>query len=330
MELRTTFDNSALDNYRRCPRYYYYRDIRHWVTDTKKTALAFGGAWGKAQDAIWGTAKRGGPADVNEVLDAGLDAWRIAWAADGMPPPEDFDKDLEKAMQPRTPRTASNMIEAYVEERWNLLSDPAVELVDTERAFEVPLNFPAPLEHVTYTGLLDKTLRIDERLVVFEHKTTSLYKVGGPFRAAFTDHFSPNSQIDGYLYAMTQLYPDDDAVVWVDGALVHKVETGFMVIPIEKQLEQLAAWHYDTWSWINRLLDDMMQLRTVDPGVPNMEAFPKNCNSCYAFNTSCPYMDLCRVWANPVGQETPPGFHEEIWNPLDRSDKPPLKVREVV
>ena len=57
--------------------------------------------------------------------------------------------------------------------------------------------------------------------------------------------------------------------------------------------------------------------REKEPG-PYLAAFPKNTNSCFSYGRPCPYIELCKGFANPEVHEHPPvGFVESEWSPFD-------------
>lgn len=151
------------------------------------------------------------------------------------------------------------------------------------------------------------------------HNTTTSYKKDGPFRADFVDSFTPNSQIDGYLYAGHSMFKDKMQGVWVDASLVHKtVHDGFMFIPVERQLPQLDAWLWETHYYIDQIEGNLSVLEErKNAGVNYLAAFPKNTGSCSNFG-GCQYADICRSVANPALLDEPPlGFKFEHWSPFD-------------
>ena len=314
-----TYDNTVLSNFKRCPRYYYYRDILNLVPEALSTPLVFGSAWGKALDAVWTSVGASPRLSLSDVYDNGVAAFNAEWSKAGLP--LDLDKMLERELSPRTPQTAAAMLAAYLDERRNLLESAETELIGIEQSFIIPLDTK---EGIYYCGLLDKLLRHHGKILCIDHKSTAQYKKEGYFKSIFMDSFSPNSQVDGYLYALHYLFPEEDPAVWIDAALVHKAETGFTIVPIEKQLAHLQAWRWEALYWIRAVQQEKLKLRFVEPSSPFMDAFPRNTNNCFAYMTACPYMDICRAWTNPVGQEVPPGFRVEQWKPLERTDKPPL------
>ena len=309
------YDNTRISDYRRCPRYFYYRHIRGWApAGSPRAALVFGGAWHAAMDSLWSNISKG-IKDKDQLVEDAYGAFVQHWTEEGLPDPRNLSYEEQKGMLPRTPMVGMEMILSYLEKRVNLIS--TCEVMDIERPFIVPLTPDDPT--LFYVGRIDKVMRYQGRIYGIEHKTTTAYKVDGHFRSTFLESFSPNSQVDGYLYTLHMSFPDDKiGGVWVDAALVHKEDhEGFQFIPIDRQMPMLDSWLYDVNDWIERIEADKAKLERVKGSDPYMAAFPKNTNSCFDFNQSCIYLYLCKAKPNPHGESVPPGFEESPWDPLE-------------
>ena len=305
------YDNTRVSTFKTCPRKFFFRHVKHWVADGNKAALAFGAAWHSAQEVIWPAMIKGLP--KNEIAKLAFIAFVQEWTDQGFPHPDEIGYELEKELAPRTPGTAFEMILDYIDNRIPKVKD--LELISVERPFIVPLD--PDDDSVFYVGKIDKVVRQRGKVRAVEHKTTTLYKKDGGFRSTFIDGFSPNSQVDGYLYALHMLWPGQVQGVWIDGALVHRNETAFMFIPVEKQEDQLHSWLWETRYWIDQIQAHKAALEECSPEDPFMAAFPRQTGSCQDYNTNCEYRDICRFKANPLSiTEVPGGFHEEVWDPL--------------
>ena len=64
------YDNTRLAAFRKCPRYYYYRHVRHWEALESKVALSFGKAWHAAMEYIWPAIIR--QDDKTDIMKKGL------------------------------------------------------------------------------------------------------------------------------------------------------------------------------------------------------------------------------------------------------------------
>lgn len=312
------FDNTRVQDFKTCPRLYYFRHVLGWQPDgTVRLPLAFGSAWHKAMETVWqlGTAKLG-PGEAlrrkAEIVDAAHEAFLAEWQKAGLPRRLTYEE--EKDMAPRTPMVAQGMLIQYIDKRWSMLRDPDLKLLSVEKPFIVSLS-PDPGDDLFYVGRIDKVVALRGKVLAIEHKTTTQYRVNGPFRAAFIDSFSPNAQVDGYAFALHSLF---EAVggIWVDAALVHRSENACMIIPVERRREHLDAWLWEVHYWIAMIQQNLDLLAEVATGDSYMAAFPKQTASCFNYGSACAFLNVCKAWPNPKGREPPPSYHEERWDPL--------------
>lgn len=307
------FDNTRLKSFRSCPRKYYFRHIRHWVSDEKALPLTFGLCWHEAVDTVWRLASTNWPDD--KIVKTAMAAFLSKWEEEGMTPWQDISLEDEKQMNPRTPGVAAEMLNEYVKVRRPFIQKK--ELLEVELPFAVPVG----RENEMYVGRMDKVFRDpDVGIIVGEHKTTTSYKKGGPFRSDYIESWSPESQIDGYLHAAHMMYGKEARYVYVDAALVHKeVHDGFKFIPINRQLSQLDAWLWETHYIMEEIAHNRELLFEKDHSQESyLAAFPKNTNSCYEYMRPCPYLDLCKMVSNPETLTEPPeGRIVEKWSPFE-------------
>lgn len=310
------YDNSRISNFKRCPRYYLYRDIYDWTPDRKAIPLVFGSGWHAGMDVIWRRHKDGKD-QFNSIVEEAMVAFLGEWTHAGLPPPDEMSPDDIDEYLPRTPMVAEEMFYNYLEERQHIFKHPSFELLEIEQPFAVPLG---PVDDsLWYVGRIDKTFRYNKRIIFGEHKTSTAYKKDGPFRAEFIDGFNPNSQIDGYQYRGHMEYGKEFGGVWVDAALVHKtVHDGFQIIPIEKQFSQIDAWLWETHNWIDQIeLNKSVLKDRGDLDIPYLAAFSKNTGSCGNYG-GCGFADLCRTVSNPAKlHDVPLGYKFEHWSPFD-------------
>lgn len=306
------YDNTRITAFKECPRKYYYRHVRDWRREGTATALIFGLSWHEAMDIVYAMAHS--DATDSEITDAAHAEFCKTWEEQGLTPWHLIDVELENEIAPRTPGIAKEMIRNYIKERRDFIRKCTV--VDIERPFMVPL---FPDENIYYIGRLDKTLGLNGRIIIVEHKTTTAYKVQGNFRTDYLESWSPNSQVDGYLHAAHLCYQQDKIELWVDAALVHKkIHNGFKYIPVSRLTAMLDVWLSETRHWIDGIQRELKNLTAEKQmGVQVMKSFPKNTSSCSNF-AGCSYRDLCKVLVNPEElAEAPLGYVEEKWEPFD-------------
>lgn len=310
------YDNTRISDYRRCPRYYFFRHVRHWSPPGASIPLIFGGAWHDAMDKVWPYAKAG--TDYMEVVDRAYDAFVHKWVGEGMPHPSEIDMEMAKALSPRLPSIAKEMLYAYVHSRGKTIKE--FDLLEVERPFAVPLD--PDDDTLFYVGRIDKVVMDSKTIRGIEHKTTTSSKMNSTkeprIRGMYLESYSPNSQVDGYAYALHLLYPNAQSVdVWVDAALVHKSGDDFQYVPVSRTMQQLDSWLWDTRRWIANIEADIQRYALAEPSDPYMAAFPKNTNACFDFNTACPFLELCKSRPNPKTWDQPPGeYIKKEWDPL--------------
>jgi hypothetical protein len=253
---------------------------------------------------------------LRATIDAAYAAFVAEWVSNALPHPDELGPDEIEDFLPRTPQVALEMLHAYIPARRHIFTDPSFKLISIEQPFAVPL---APDDDTTwYVGRLDKVFEYRGKVYVGEHKSTSFYKKDGYFRQEFLDMFNPNSQIDGYCYALRHLYGDRAAGVWIDGALVHKLyHDGFIFIPETRTHEQLDGFLWTAWSYIDQIRGNQLALtERRDPSAPYMPAFPMNTSACGNYG-GCEFRSICQVVPNPESlSEVPLGFKVENWSPF--------------
>lgn len=311
------YDNTRISDFRRCPRFFFFRHVMGWKRKGAfEDALAFGGGWHAAMDVLWRGIADG--KSRSEVISEAFVAFCKYWIEAGMPHPDEIDMEVARQLGARTPMNARDKLEGYWDSRFSTIRD--LEILEIERAFAVPLD---PNDQTLfYIGRIDKIVKPSKsRIRGIEHKTTTSVRLNTAkdhvINGNYLESFSPNSQVDGYSYALHLLFPDLRQDVWVDATLVHKVGEDFQFIPVERQMQQLDAFLFDTHWWTGKIEEEKAALQEVDSGDRIMAAFPKNTSSCFDFNRPCPYIDICKSRANPTSwNETPPGYKEEFWDPL--------------
>lgn len=322
------YDNTRLDDAKRCLRFYYFRHVRHWKSTREgRLPLIFGSGWHAAMDRLWETTALRKPRNV--IIESAFGAFITAWIKEGGPPPHEIDLALSTEMLPRTPAVALEMLEDYLEKRMRNIQE--LEILEIERPFAVPLS-PTD-DTLFYVGRMDKIVRPTKSSVRgYDHKTTTSMRLDHTRKVQrispqHLDSYSPNSQMDGYLYALHLLYPEESRAgkinVYADVALVHKVGQDTQFVPVDKQIGHLDAWLWDAHYWIGQIEQQREALDKVKPDDKYMAAFAKETRSCFDFNSACPYLELCKSRPNPESWDVAPaGYVENKWDPLDHIGTP--------
>jgi len=182
-------------------------------------------------------------------------------------------------------------------------------LIAAELPFAVPLDPDNP--HRFYVGRLDKVYKENGFYWVGEHKTNSLYSIKLGMQTGFTESFDPDSQIDGYSFALKMLFGAKTMGVNVDAALVHKTHHDiFMFIPINKAVSHSNEWLEDTNYWWDRI-DHANSIQQY------ARSAPKACRTVYG---PCEYKNVCmytvRTKDLDVESACPSGYKVEKWEPF--------------
>ena len=295
------FDNSTLDSMRVCPRRYYYSKVRRWKADRNALPLVFGSSWHASMDYLWAhpTAK------VEKVFEEGfLKEWNKS---------EFADSDLFDTF-PRTPARAFDMLKKYIE-RYQSWLENNIKVIEIEKAFIVPLS--ESHQELFYIGKWDKLYKEGNFYHIVDHKTSS------SFANTWLNSWSPNGQVDGYLYAGHMEYGDLFKSVMIDGALVSKTTIDFRRVPIERQIDMLDNWKWEVLDLIEQIIyyeDRLVEIRASGDTEKFLHTFPKCTTSCTSYYGTCPYMDLCKFVPNPEVYENsdmPEGFIEDNWKPFN-------------
>lgn len=277
--------NSRLGTAKACMRKLFFNYEKKLIGSKRAIPLDFGLAWHKAMDKLWEMYCWEGIRDRNEIVRMAFDEFTKEWKVLGNPYPIPLEQEREYL--PRTPGVALEMLYGYYDLRAdNYMSK--VKLISIEEPFAVPIDPSDPTKF--YVGYLDKVVSEGGRYWVIEHKTTTLYSKTAGFQTRYVEGFDPNSQIDGYSYALKLLYPNNHPMgVTVDAALVHKDHHQiFKFIPVNKSAGFANDWLEDTLYWWER----------IDEAVER-QRFPKNDGSCQNQFGTCNYRNICAFTPNP-------------------------------
>lgn len=315
------FDNTRINAFKTCPRYFLFAHVYHWQPAEKSAALIFGSSWHAALDVVWHpdnvtVVARGTKAERRKLVSEAATAFEAEWVKGGLPPADELSPDDLEFYAPRTPQIATEMLHGYIEQREHIFSDSSFKVLAVEQPFAVPLSPEDPT--LFYVGRLDKVFEYRKEVLCAEHKTTTAYKKGGPFRADWCDSFNVSAQIDGYIFALRVEYGKRAGGVWIDGALVHKVEhSGFRFLPESRSDGHLDSWLWETHGWIDQIEGNKAAyVERAGDDTNYLAAFPRNTNSCVQYGR-CPMLDVCRVVSNPAKLEGPPlGYVVRPWSPF--------------
>lgn len=331
-------DNTRLSSWKGCKRRFFYRHVLGLTSGYVSPKLVFGGAWHAAMDTAWLWMARHRTGDKRADLDAlptvvelCMNKFIEHWVSEGLPHPDSMGEDEVKRLDPRLPATAEAMLYHYIERRLDIIGD--YDLIEIEKPFIVPLEEGG----FYYAGRIDKLLRHKRtgKYVIIEHKTSSWYAREGGFHKNYLMSFSPNSQVDGYLFGASMLYGEENIKeALVDAALVHKQHHDiFTFIPISRQFNNLSLWHFETTRYAKEIAQEIEHYQAYQDQLEKQDIFtlfPRDTGACFDWMEPCPYLDICSVHANPLHildrlvEET---FVVDHWRPYDELDLQQLGVK---
>jgi len=273
--------NSRLKTVKACLRKYYFNYERKLVKSGKAIPMNFGSCWHSAMDSLWASICWEKNYNRNSVIEKAFAIWKVEWAKLGRP--VDIPLEVIKLYEPRTPGTAKEMLYNYFDQKLSWLQ--SIELIAIEQPFAVPLDPDNPTRF--YIGYFDKVYKIEDKLYVKEHKTTTMYSIAEGVQSRYINSFDFDSQIDGYSLGLKLRYidsPETKMGVEVDIALVHKKQHDiFVTKTVNKLTVYDKSWLEDTIFWW-----DFMDMAMAN------KKFPKNDSSCQDQFGTCPYSDICQ------------------------------------
>lgn len=243
------FDNSILSDYKRCPLYCKYLHIEWLKPKGLEIAATFGKAWHSALDKFFDNKS------TEESNTAFIEGFKHCEGKDS--------KEL------RTIENGLNWLGLY---RQNYpLEENNFEILEIEQEFAIPLG------KFLYCGRIDKIIRWKEKSLfpgkigVMDHKTSA--------RQGYLI-LSPNSQIEGYMFASSQLRKEQVSIAILDQTYIYKRnDPVFRRELTTRSAKELYQWKENALTWIG----------LIDKGI-----FPANRNdACRAFGRDCEYKVLC-------------------------------------
>ncbi len=301
-------DNSSMELFSTCRRQMYYNQIRRIELNKEKIALNFGSAFHHVLEHLYktyGTAYRGQTQNAEIINLAYKGNFYDSGTIQVLQTPEDDYRTIPYLVQ-----GVSKYLSDYPAEPFTLATMPS-----GQPGVEVPFAFPLGTITsrifgtipIVWTGRLDLVYRLDGRLGLLDHKTTSMM---GP---QFFAEFDIAHQFYGYAAALEYILGETVHEVMINGLGCRKpTRTGVQfefnrhIIPINRDL--LDEWHTDS-------------LALVANYIQNCEEgyFPKQTKWCIGKYGSCQYRGLCTL--PPSSRESAINtseFRTVTWDPLNK------------
>lgn len=295
-------DTSKIKDYQRCPRYFFYRHVLGWDSESPNNHLVFGSAWHEAMEHL--LLNGYSPNSIVAAYDKFLRYYRSYLPA-----------ETDALFDPKTPDRALYVLSKYARNYANELDN--LEVLYTEIAGKVMIDSDKALAFRMDSVIKDrKTGRVFSR----EHKTGSRVWM-------WDEQWLLDLQPGTYSHVLYCLYPYEEVDrIEMNGVFFIKRKTDpydFHRFDVRRTKAQMQVWlnsmRYHLWE-ISREYEVLEE--SSDDAVV-MQAFPLRESSCISYGKVCDFQDFCLAWPNPLRRalDPPLGFQQRFWNPLEQEAK---------
>lgn len=293
-------DSTKLQGYQDCPRRFFYEYLLGWRNARPNNHLHFGKAVHLAFEHI---IREGYTGDsVIKALEIFNTEYRGAF------PPE-----TDPIFTPKTPDRFFDLLIEYLKK---YADDPLrYEVYKTEFGGTISLSPTHELAFKMDTILFDRETQLYTSL---EHKTKGSNYISDNYPI---EH-EMGIQCGTYTHVLNCLFPPEE----VGGVIINclcfkktkKPEFILQRFPIMLSNNQMNIWLENTIAWMDRIYLDLIRLSETKESADVMTAFPCNGRNCTNYNSTCPYILMCRNWANPLQHlhQMPVDCVVDLWNPL--------------
>jgi hypothetical protein len=261
----TIYDNTMIKAFLSCPRFFYWRHIRHLDTLSKGIPLHFGIAIHSGLDAYYQghLDQIGREQSILAMIQAFVDDFKI---------PGDEKRNLDNGV-----RILNNYVKNHPVE------NEFFKIEEVEKVFEIVLD---PERKIHFFGRIDLIINWPGYgIIVVDHKTASWIS-DNYMKAHATDR-----QFAGYVVAMREHYEK------VYGALINVLEVPKTLSRDPKTHRELVSKNkFDQATWVVETLNLVEQMGHCKA----TKVWPMNAPFyCTAWNRMCEYFDLCSSHQHP-------------------------------
>jgi hypothetical protein len=307
-------DSSKLDDYIRCPRYYFYKYMLGWSLDMPAHDLIFGDSFHRAREhqLLFGYA------NIQGAFEAFMSVYR-----------KEFSQETDPIYLPKTPAAVLQALFNFNENYSRDLVENEVVELDGEKMTEIAGTVPVDEKRMLYYRMDSIMRRVeDEMIFSWDHKTTSGKWIHD---TRWDNDLFLSIQNGTYTHCLYCMFPIEQILG------VEFVKTGFEYLS-KGSANRPAGYHattrrisafkspdqMNTWLWtVNVILDDierdMDRLSHCTDNDQVLMSFRMNPKSCTDYR-GCEFHDYCLSWQNPLRrcEEPPLGFIQRFWDPSQR------------
>ena len=307
-------DSSKLDDYYRCPRYYFYHYMLGWTLDVPAHDLIFGDAFHHAREhqLLFG---------YGDILGA-FEAFERVYRPQ-------FPPETDSIYLPKTPAAVLKALMNFASEYSRDLIDNRVVELDGKKMTEIAGTVPVDEKRVLHYRMDSIMERVvDGMIFSWDHKTTSGKWIHD---TRWDEELFLSIQNGTYTHCLYCMFPVEQILG------VEFVKTGFEYlqkgsanrpagyhattrrIPAFKSPDQMNTWLWTVNVKLDEIERDMDRLTHCSDRDAVLMAFPINPKSCTSYR-GCEFHDFCLAWQNPLQRayEPPLGFIQKFWNPAER------------
>lgn len=293
-ESMSILDSTKLGDFRRCPRYGFFRHVQGWNSAEPNVDLIFGQAWHTAMEFIF-----------QHGLDD-FDNYKIAHILGMEEILKHFTVEQDAENYPKSTKGLYNGLLSFFDQRGEWAD---YTFIDSEISGDLILEE-------------GKALRFKIDLILFDHRLNGLspadHKTSKSSSYIYRELFQNSFQMKCYLYAAKSYFGGNE----VKGLFINRSEFLKNSVTHRKLIympsdETLQLWNVTALIEFNRILHEIQQYATYDhPDNSIMLSFPQCDSGCSKYNRLCEYFNICTLLPNPLKlKETPEGFIQRFWSP---------------
>lgn len=298
-------DNSKLTDFKRCPRYFFYKHLLGWSKLPTSHHLLFG-QWMHEALGLMIEVKGSGKSYSSALVPATelfFELWQETY---GIVPLEEMRMRFKNKHPAKAAEALIAYASAYESDHFTVLA--------VETANHIDITLPGSSHKRSIYFRIDTILRNhDGKVKIKDFKTSS------SLSSAWEAQFNMSSQMHTYGYLLFCLFPEAElGTVEIDGIgfLVKDIKLRRLVLKLSPQ--RLSIWLHSVNSWLDQLDRELEILADANDSDSVMGAFPLRDGACTDWGAQCEFQTFCMTRANPLRWDcgaTPPGYEFKLWNP---------------